>query len=244
VFASNAAWRRRAREAALCGVLSLSAAASMGACAGTTGQPAQDELVLDAATCAQAPSWWECVRALELELLDRAPNVRRAGDSLFITPAAGRVVALVDEVDEHDVGHHYLYTGFSTPLDAHLVVVQFYEGSSMLLVARATGAATPLDALPVPSPDSERIVTTSWDTEAGYVANRIQILRRSGDAFALEWQLEPESWGPDEPRWLDDSTVVVLRRPAIWHTDSLQLRAPLVLRRTDAGWTADSSQRR
>jgi len=211
-------------------------------CAPRGDPPAAADSALDTSGCEEAPNWWECARQREHALVATLGDVRRAGDTLVIDIPGAVPVVLADSVAAAgDYEHQYLYQGAVAGLNAHLVQVLWYEGRGFLLVSRSTGRRTPLDAPPVLSPAGARIVTASWDTEAGYDPNRVQVFRLVADSLVLEWQREPESWGPVEPRWLDDATLLIRRRPAVWHPDSTQLRRPLVLRRQGTAWTADST---
>lgn len=197
-------------------------------------------MVLDVSPCDGAPRWQECVRQKERGFVQTVPGVERRGDQLVINPRAGTPVRLQDSVGAHGVGHHYVYSAFLPAIDAHLVEVQLYEGGGHLLVSRRTGRLTSLDAPPILAPDRSRFVTASYDTEAGYDPNRIQIRKLDADSAVLEWEMEPIMWGPTDPQWLDDSTLTIVRQPALGHPDSTQLARPLLLRRRAGAWLADS----
>lgn len=195
-----------------------------------------DVPALTAARCAPERDYLECVRPLEAEVMRRAPGVTRDSAGLRIAIPHRAAVVLRDSSDRAGVRSHFVYAGFSEALEAHLVDVLLDEGRLSQLVVRRTGRIINLDAIPVPSPDRKRLLTVSWDTEAGYVPNRIQIFRLSGDSLVLEWEHAPTLWGPDEPVWLDNATVQVTRRPAAAHPDPSSLRAPLRLMRVNGRW--------
>ncbi len=195
---------------------------------------------LDLSMCRDAADYNACAADQERSLIERSPGIARNGDTLTITVRNGRPVLLVDSLDENSVGWEYLYSGRVQAAKAHLIAIQLYEGGGFILVSEETGRVSEIDAPPILSPDRMRFVTVSADTEAGYNPNRVQIYRLDADSVILEWQTEPSAWEPTDPRWLNDTTVAIVRRPAFHTVDSLALRVPLTLRRQGSSWTADS----
>jgi hypothetical protein len=192
-------------------------------------------------TACSGPTSLACAKEGESALLATTGRVLRRGDTLVIDVPNQSPTLLVDEADEYGVGHRYVYVGFSEALAAHLVQLHLYEGGGFVFVPRATGRIVSLDAMPVLSPSGRRFVTASNDTDAGYSPNRVRIYRSEADSAVLEWELEPELWGPVQPRWLDDSTVVVVRQPGALHPESTVLRVPVTVRRLNSTWVADSA---
>lgn len=68
------------------------------------------------------------------------------------------------------------------------------------------------------------------------------MFRITPDSLLLEWEIEPELWGPDTLRWVNDSTLVVTRGPAYHHPNPQAVATPLIVRRVKGGGHADSAR--
>lgn len=171
-----------------------------------------DYAALRASVCDTITNSFRCARAIERRELPGASGVQRRGDTLRLTVEAGDPVQLVDrEGSASDVRMHSYQTGWS---DTDLVViqVQHYEGSEYLLVNTRTGDRTSLPHWPLRAPDGRRFAVLSFDIEAGYGPNTLQIWEIGTDGPALQWSVEPEDWGPVEGSWENASTLRFVRR--------------------------------
>ena len=199
-----------------------------------------DALAVDSAElCRDIEDRVECRRRIEeRRLAATGGRVRRSGDSLVIEIADATPVVLVDSLDEHEVGVRYSYHDAHPRFGWHLVHVQEYEGDGWLLIHPRTKAEFPLDARPVYAPGMRRFATASWDLEAGYNANALRILSLDADSAWIEWEIEPDDWGPSSPIWASnnllhftkhvlvdgrqyaDSAAVVTFTGEVWQLDS------------------------
>ena len=194
----------------------LLAAAAAAAAACTRGDDdagsrvaALDSIAADsAALCAGLDDRITCHRRIEERRLAAAGgSARRAGDSLIIEVSGEAPIVLVDSLDQHEVGVRYSYHGAHPRFGWHLVHVQEYEGDAWLLIHPRTRAEFPLDARPVYAPGMRRFATASWDLEAGYNANALRILSVDADSAWIEWEVEPDDWGPSAPSWASNNVL-------------------------------------
>jgi hypothetical protein len=112
------------------------------------------------------------------------------------------------------------------------------EGNAYILVDAATGVATDIDAVPVPSPDGSRFATASLDLIAGHDPNRFRIYRISPNGPVIEWSVEPKEWGPADPVWIDDSRIRFDRVTADRRTAPISFRrSAAVLEGGADGWS-------
>lgn len=166
---------------------------------------------LRAAVCQDITNSFECARAIEAHQLPDAGAERR-GDTLILALEGGDSARWVDvRGDAADV-LHYSYQTLWSEQGLVLIQVQYYEGSEYLLVDTTTGERTRLPHWPLLGPDGQRFAVLSFDLEAGYGPNTIQIWELRSGTPSLEWSVEPEDWGPAEGRWETASTLRVLRR--------------------------------
>ena len=168
-----------------------------------------DSIAADsAALCRDVDDRVACHRRIEERRLAAAGDAaRRSSDSLIIAVSGGAPIVLVDSLDEHEVGIRYSYHGAHARFGWHLVHVQEYEGDAWLLIHPRTRAEYPLDARPVYAPGMRRFATASWDLEAGYNANALRILALDADSAWIEWEVEPDDWGPSSPRWATNNVL-------------------------------------
>ena len=164
-------------------------------------------------------------------------EAERRGDTLRIT-GSGRVSALL--VDDTTGGEDYRslrYDGRIPGTLFHGVRVGYFEGRAYLLVHERTAKQARLDARPMPSPSARWLATVSFDLEAGFDANALEIVEPVDDTVRTVFRVDPARWGPDSIAWRGDDTLVVVQR---WVTDSgpghYERREALVARQGDT-WT-------
>jgi hypothetical protein len=130
----------------------------------------------------------------------------RSGPALVLRLGEG-TVEMVDDTTDTDAYVRHRYVGRVPGLPFHLVHLSNIEGQAYLLVHESTGRTTAVDAPPLASPDGRRFVTASMDLAAAFDPTRLAVWRMDGDTARLEWAIEPEGWGPAEPRWQGSDTV-------------------------------------
>lgn len=171
-----------------------------------------DYPTLRASVCDTINNSLRCARAIERTQLPEAPGAERRGDTLRLTVETGEPIQLVDrEGSDSDVVLYSYQTQWPDP-GLVLVQVQYYEGSEYLLVDTRTGERTRLPDWPLRAPDGQRFAVLSFDLEAGYGPNTLQIWEIGADGPALAWSVEPDDWGPAEGRWDNASTLRFVRR--------------------------------
>lgn len=217
--------RNRTRRRSRCLSIGVLIGVALAACTGSSrddGPPADpvqdpppaapvDYADLHAAVCEDLTNSFECARAIEARQLPDS-DAERSGDTLTLALEGGDSVQLVDVRGDASDVVHYSYQMRWAELGLVLVQVQYWEGSEYLLVDRATGERTRLPHWPLLGPEGRRFAVLSFDLEAGYGPNTLQIWDLGSGTPALEWSVEPEDWGPAEGRWENPTTLWVLRR--------------------------------
>jgi len=194
--------------------------------------------------CPGATNTFECARAIEKDVLHRdAKHARRSGDSLILVLDNKSVRVFADSgKDAESVS--FSYRAYLPSLALHVIHEQYYEGSAFNLVSARTGRSQYIPEEPVVSPSGRRIASASAEEVTGYSPNQLMIWRGAGDSLALELDLQPQSFGFDRARWVDDSTLDLVRvlpsetspegrrepahatyRAGKWHVDTLAPRA-------------------
>jgi hypothetical protein len=189
----------------------------------------------DTAVVANAGDTVDSSSAEEARLIQAsAGRVRRNAHTLEIIAKSGPV-ALVDDTSDGENYKVYRYVGHLGDAPFHVVHISFYEAQAFELVHDGTGRRFRVDSLPVVSPDRVRFVTTSSDLEAANDPTRIAIYRFVADSADVEWQLEPEGWGPAEARWRGADTVAFRKLYPPSSPDSAKQDSALVVRSPN-GW--------
>lgn len=166
---------------------------------------------LRAAVCQDITNSFECARAIEARQLPDADAERR-GDTLTLALARGDTLRLVDVRGDASEVIHYSYQMRWLDRGLVLLQVQYYEGSEYLLVDTPTGERTRLPHWPLLAPDRQSFAVLSFDLEAGYGPNTLQIWELRSGTPSLEWSVEPEEWGPADGRWENASTLRFVQR--------------------------------
>ncbi|HUF26104.1 MAG TPA: hypothetical protein VMM18_03890 [Gemmatimonadaceae bacterium] len=205
------------------------------ACDSGSPPPAVADESDPSALCMGIANTFECARRVEEHSLAFGPEgVRREGETLVIPIGDGEPLLLTDSIDSLGQGARYSYQGRRSGLDWHLVHVQYAEGDEFLLVNVRTGEEFPLDARPVFGSDNRRLATASLDLEAGYNPNALRILGVDRDSVWVEWEIEPEDWGPSDARWQNPTALMFVRR--VRSADGRYVDSAAVVSFTGEGW--------
>lgn len=177
------------------------------------------------------------VRAREKSLLEQHPDLgRRDGNALVLNRTDGQIELLEDvQEDSRSEGVVYAVHDYLPSIKAVIVHTIFWEGDGYLFVDQKSGRRTYLDAAPVLSPGGHHLVTASMDLATAYNPNRLQIWRLGTSGPELEWEWEAEDWAPDDPRWLNETTVTFSKHSNDY-TDESAVPIPAVILKTDDGW--------
>ncbi len=177
----------------------------------------------------------QCGRAIETYELREAPNgVRRMGDSLVLPLGDGGVVTFVDDArPESGEANYHTYRTYYAAIGYYLVAHYMYEGGQYLLVNRRNGWRQAVFGVPVLSPDSQRLAVANADLEAQYTPNVLQVWHVEPDALRMEWQVQPDDWGAEDPHWLSPDTLAFTR---VRRCDGVPCDEPARLVRTADGW--------
>lgn len=207
---------------------------------GTIGAAAPAPDTDPSAVCDTIDNSFRCARAIEAVQLPRADGVVRRGDTLRLALAAGDTMRLVDRPVEGGDAVYFSYQ-YRWPEAGWLVVQeQHYEGSEFLLIHDETGDRVRVPARPLLAPGGERFAVLSFDLEAGYAPNTLQIWRLDDDRATLEWSIQPDAWGPVAGRWMGPETLMFTRRCAPAAEEGApDCEAVATLRRGETAWTFD-----
>lgn len=150
-----------------------------------------------------------CVADIEKRVVAQsAGRVARNGASICIRPERTDLVCLeASPENAEDDFVAYTYLGQLAAPAVHVLRVTYYEGRAVLLVDAITGNRHNVSAVPVPSPDGERLAVASMDLDAAFDPNEFVIYRYDDGGLTQELKVSPTDWGPGTPRWLNASRV-------------------------------------
>ncbi|RYU83842.1 hypothetical protein [Hymenobacter persicinus] len=146
-------------------------------------------------------------------LAARGQVVRRRGQ-LLITLDNGKVVRLTNhDGDNPDTYAQYRFYGRIPALQSWLVEVTGWENGHTLLIEQTTGKQTRLWSAPVLAPDQLHFVTH----KSGFIFdddNGLQYWAIRGHAPVKLWEYQLESWGPEEVRWINNTSIAIRQQRA------------------------------
>ncbi len=164
-------------------------AALLGGCAAGFFGPLPEDVQLNNARGAE----YETGRIATLEpqaLAFAKARATRESGSLHLKLSGGDVLNLQNGAGDCSLTAadclHYIFTADLPARHAFLVLEARYEGGDWILIDDRTGMRTKLDAVPVFSPDNERLLILSQNEAYGGFFG-IEIWRRMGDAAVREW---------------------------------------------------------
>lgn len=177
-----------------------------------TSLPPPVDVEIGLAVCRDARSSHECARSIEVTRMKAAGGlVVRDGARLCFRTLSPEVCIADRGSGEGEEDALFSYLGTLSRPAYHVVSVQYYEGSAMLLVHATTGASQMVDGVPVASPDGRFVAVASADLGAAYNPNRLSVWVVAGDSLARVWSLEPEGWMPGAVRWIGSTKFEVQR---------------------------------
>ncbi|GGF05927.1 hypothetical protein GCM10011383_16340 [Hymenobacter cavernae] len=140
-------------------------------------------------------------------LRNAGPTVRRVGHTLWLRPTAHAPLQLVDNpAEDYDRNIAYEFIASLPNIKQWLLSVHLYEGGYYVLIDQRTGRRTPIWGPPAISPNGRHFVCGNSDVLARYEPNGLQVWAMDGVPQLL-WERETE-WGVQEPRWLDDHSIL------------------------------------
>jgi len=159
--------------------------------------------------CDNISNSFECYKAIEY-IQSARPEVsgkfKRLEDQAQIR-LYGKKMLLKDSSPEKQ----YRFLKYFPSVRYFLIAVQYYEGSSLLLLNERNGKTFTIPDFPAISPDNKRIVSASSCHPAlqGYCKNEIlifQFIKQSND-LKKEFYLNPEEYGIGDPFWTSNSEI-------------------------------------
>lgn len=147
------------------------------------------------------------------------PFKKRRGRIVIPTVKGQKILAdiVVDEAFINQ-GHseaemtEYIYLGYLTAFQAHLIQVQFYETTQWLLID-ASGRQIELWGEPVFAPDMKHIAASCMGIEyGGGQPNIIQLLELKNGILSTAWSLEPKTWEPYSICWSCSNSLLLSKK--------------------------------
>lgn len=136
--------------------------------------------------------------------------VKRSGDTLIFTLGGGKTKKIISThyTEGTDEFYDYKYLGRLKSVNYHLIFVQMYEAFSYLLINAQSGKETTLCGLPTVSPNKKYLAASSFDLQAGFVFNSIEMFDIAVDSLTPVWSRELSKWGADNLVWINDHELV------------------------------------
>jgi hypothetical protein len=156
----------------------------------------------------------------ENEIIDDTSNVSR--DSLLLTFHLKNGSDLVLKNDtSQDYSNYIAYNYLSSlaTIDYWLLRISYYEGRAYMLVDKENGKKIDIWGEPVFSPSNKYFICYSFDMEAAYDPNGMQLFEIRGRKVNEKWSYLISDWGPSEIRWKND-TIIYLEQAIMDYENS------------------------
>lgn len=193
-----------------------------------------------AAICDTINNSFRCARAIEERALPGSRVAERHGDTLVLELADGDTARLVDRPGEGGDVVHFSYQDHWPDRGYVVIQQQYYEGSEYLLVDDQTGARTTVPERPLPAPGGDRFAVLSFDLEAGYGPNTLQIWQFTAEGPRMEWETNPDTWGPTEGRWAGPHRLEFTRACPAVPDDATECGGRATVERSGSDWILEA----
>ncbi len=134
-------------------------------------------------------------------------KIARKGKTLRLNCTGDRKIEFTNDDSGGESRVMYYCIDYIQPEGLFLIHAQLYEGSEHFLVSEATGKTFNLGDRPIFSPQRSRIAVAGLDITAAYDFNGLRIFRVEKDGLQLEFELEPEGWGPENFKWESETAA-------------------------------------
>ncbi len=135
-------------------------------------------------------------------------RVRRHGDTLMMQLTNGKVKQLVNILSDGEDLASFTYQGYIPALKSYVVHLYGYEFYDVQVVNENTGEQVTMVNLPQVSPDGKHAIASNTDLVAAFTTNGLQCFNLTPKGPELAYEFQPERWGPDRIKWLDDKVLV------------------------------------
>ncbi len=138
--------------------------------------------------------------------------VKRQDAVLSIGPIMGKTVEFKNP--QHGEWSYYAVRYYKKA-ELLLIRVQKLEGNSYIIVNMEDGSQMEIKGFPVFSADSMKFVAVDLDLEAHYNPNVLGVYAKNRySIWNLQYYIEPQGWGPEEPMWVSKTKVKFTKRYA------------------------------
>ncbi len=149
---------------------------------------------------------------MENYYISKVPTkVKRKGKELTLSLSNGKTVELTN--DNSDDEGYEVYQFISLDQNGYFIVAVYYmESYGYLLVNSANGKTMKTIGYPVFSPDKKQYVAGNYDMMAAFTFNGIDFMKVNNDEVSSLAKIDFGTWGPEEVKWKDDSTLYVKQK--------------------------------
>jgi hypothetical protein len=156
-----------------------------------------------------------CMEAMEKYYISKVSDrVQRTGKMLTLALASGPAVLLQNNLKEDDDYEVYQFLQLD-PLGNYIVAAFYMESYDYLLINSQTGKITHTIGFPVFSPDQKKYVSGNYDMIAAFTFNGIDFITQTRDSAWVDLRMDFKTWGCEEIKWKDDSTLYVKQKSQI-----------------------------
>lgn len=132
----------------------------------------------------------------------------RTTDSTFHIALENDSLLVLDKLNK-EWGHWLNFEHYFESRGLYLFRNQYSEGNGWIVINRKTGQQVHLGGMPYFRPGSKDFVTMESDLIAEYNMTGMEYFSVEEDSIFQVWHLGINNWGPQQGRWVNDSTLVV-----------------------------------
>lgn len=138
----------------------------------------------------------------------QADRVRREGGMLIFKLGNGSEKSLGNIGSDGEDFEEWVYQGYLPQLKSFVVWKNGYEYFDVQLLNEQTGELTRTIGLPQVSPDGKKMIACNTDLMAAFTTNGLEYYANPPEGLVLQYEYQPEKWGPEVIKWLDNNVLV------------------------------------
>lgn len=152
-----------------------------------------------------------CMEAMEKYSISKVSDkVRRKDKALILSLNNGKFLTLVNNLSEDDSYEVYQFQQLVNGY--YVVAVFYYESYGYQLINAENGKSTFTIGSPLLSPGQNQFAAANYDMVAAFTFNGLELLTATKDSAFSTLKIDFTTWGPEEIKWKDDSTLYVKQK--------------------------------
>ncbi|MDH4164647.1 MAG: hypothetical protein OEW15_18455, partial [Nitrospirota bacterium] len=151
----------------------------------------------------------QCASLIEKDILSKHKDLfDRKKDTLTVHLKNGKKKTYITQLgNSPETFEIFLLVNYYAGINYALILDQYWEGLSYILLHLATGVELDAKGYALLSPQKKHFVVYAKDIDAEYSPNVLRIYQIKADGVSIEFDATPDKWGPSDVHWISETEI-------------------------------------